>query len=106
MPGVASPLAYLVPGDIDCMIVRENTEGEYSSIGGRMFEGTDREFVVQETVMTRHGVGRVLQFAFELAARPPQHHLTSAPQSNGVSITMPYWGERVAATAPRFPQRP
>jgi tartrate dehydrogenase/decarboxylase/D-malate dehydrogenase len=104
MPGVASPLADLAPGDIDCMIVRENTEGEYSSIGGRMFEGTDREFVVQETVMTRHGVDRVLQFAFELAARRPKHHLTSATKSNGIAITMPYWDERVAAMAPRFPQ--
>ena len=104
MPGVASPLAGLAPGDIDCMIVRENTEGEYSSIGGRMFEGTDREFVVQETVMTRHGVDRVLKFAFELAARRPRHHLTSATKSNGIAITMPYWDERVAAMAARFPQ--
>jgi tartrate dehydrogenase/decarboxylase / D-malate dehydrogenase len=104
MPGVASPLAGLAPGDIDCMIVRENTEGEYSSIGGRMFEGTDREIVVQETVMTRHGVDRVLKFAFELAARRPKHHLTSATKSNGIAITMPYWDERVAAMAARFPQ--
>src|SRR5258706_3434802 len=104
MPGVASPLAGLAPGDIDCVIVRENTEGEYSSIGGRMFEGTAREFVVQETVMTRHGVDRILKFAFELAARPPERHLTSATKSNGISITMPYWDERVAAMAPRFPQ--
>jgi tartrate dehydrogenase/decarboxylase/D-malate dehydrogenase len=104
MPGVSSPLAGLAPGDIDCVIVRENTEGEYSSIGGRMFEGTDREFVVQETVMTRHGVDRILKFAFELAARRPERHLTSATKSNGISITMPYWDERVAAMAARFPQ--
>ena len=104
MPGVASPLAGLAPGDIDFMIVRENTEGEYSSIGGRMFEGTEREFVVQETVMTRHGVDRVLKFAFELAARRPKRHLTSATKSNGIAITMPYWDERVAAMAARFPQ--
>jgi tartrate dehydrogenase/decarboxylase/D-malate dehydrogenase len=104
MPGVASPLSGLVPGDIDCMIVRENTEGEYSSIGGRMFEGTDREIVVQETVMTRHGVDRVLKFAFELAAQRPKRHLTSATKSNGISITMPYWDERVAAMARDFPQ--
>jgi len=104
MPGVASPLAGLAPGDIDFVIVRENTEGEYSSIGGRMFEGTEREFVVQETVMTRHGVDRVLKFAFELAARRPKRHLTSATKSNGIAITMPYWDERVAAMAPRFPQ--
>jgi len=104
MPGVASPLAGLAPGDIDCVIVRENTEGEYSSIGGRMFEGTEREMVVQETVMTRHGVDRVLKFAFELAARRPKRHLTSATKSNGIAITMPYWDERVAAMAQRFPQ--
>ncbi len=104
MPGVASPLAGLMPGDIDCVIVRENTEGEYSSIGGRMFEGTEREIVVQETVMTRQGVDRVLKFAFELAASRPRRHLTSATKSNGIAITMPYWDERVAAMAPRFPQ--
>jgi tartrate dehydrogenase/decarboxylase / D-malate dehydrogenase len=103
MPGVASPLAGLAPGDIDCMIVRENTEGEYSSIGGRMFEGTDREIVVQETVMTRHGVDRILKFAFELAARREKKHLTSATKSNGISITMPYWDERVEAMAKSYP---
>ena len=69
MPGVPSPLAGRKPGEIDFWIVRENTEGEYSSIGGRMFEGTDREFVVQETVMTRTGVDRVLEYAFELAKK-------------------------------------
>jgi len=104
MPGVSSPLAGLGPGDIDCMIVRENTEGEYSSIGGRMFEGTEREIVVQETVMTRHGVDRILRFAFDLAARRPRRHLTSATKSNGIAITMPYWDERVAAMATRYPQ--
>src|ERR1043166_2543899 len=66
MPGVPSPLANRKPGDIDFWVVRENTEGEYSSVGGRMFEGTEREVVVQETVMSRHGVDRVLKFAFEL----------------------------------------
>ena len=89
MPGVPSPLAGRVPGDVDFLIVRENTEGEYSSIGGRMFAGTDREFVVQETVMTRTGVDRVLRYAFELAARRPRRKLTSATKSNGISITMP-----------------
>jgi tartrate dehydrogenase/decarboxylase / D-malate dehydrogenase len=104
MPGVASPLAGLAPGDIDCVIVRENTEGEYSSIGGRMFEGTEREIVVQETVMTRHGVDRILKFAFELAACRPRRHLTSATKSNGIAITMPYWDERVVAMAANYPQ--
>jgi tartrate dehydrogenase/decarboxylase/D-malate dehydrogenase len=103
MPGVRSPLAGLKPGDIDMMIVRENTEGEYSSIGGRMFPDTDREIVVQETVMSRHGVDRILKFAFELAQSRPKKHLTSATKSNGISITMPYWDERVDAMAARYP---
>ena len=103
MPGVPSPLANRSPGDIDFYVVRENTEGEYSHMGGRMFAGTEREFVVQETVMTRTGVDRVLRFAFELAARRPKRHLTSATKSNGLSISMPYWDERVAAMAANYP---
>jgi tartrate dehydrogenase/decarboxylase/D-malate dehydrogenase len=103
MPGVACPLANRKPGDIDFMVVRENTEGEYSSIGGRMFAGTEREFVVQETVMTRLGVDRVLAYAFELARTRPKKHLTSATKSNGISITMPYWDERVEAMAKTYP---
>ena len=103
MPGVRSPLAGLAPGDIDMMIVRENTEGEYSSIGGRMFEGSEREVVVQETVMSRFGIDRVLKYAFELAQSRPKKHLTSATKSNGIAITMPYWDERVDAMAARFP---
>ena len=103
MPGVRSPLAGMKPGDIDMMIVRENTEGEYSSIGGRMFEGTEREVVVQETVMSRFGIDRVLKYAFELAQSRPKKHLTSATKSNGIAITMPYWDERVDAMAKRFP---
>src|SRR3954452_24668068 len=102
MPGVPSPLANRKPGDIDFWVVRENTEGEYSSIGGRMFAGTDREFAVQETIMTRVGVDRVLQFAFDLAQRRPKRHLTSATKSNGISITMPYWDERVEEMAKGF----
>ena len=103
MPGVPSPLAGRKPGDIDFWVVRENTEGEYSSIGGRMFPGTEREVVIQETVMTRIGVDRVLKYAFELAARRPRKHLTSATKSNGISITMPYWDERVEAMAKHYP---
>ena len=103
MPGVRSPLADRKPGDIDFWVVRENTEGEYSSIGGRMFPDTEREFVVQETVMTRLGVDRVLRFAFELAQSRPKKHLTSATKSNGISITMPYWDERVEAMAKNYP---
>ena len=103
MPGVPSPLANRKPGDIDFWVVRENTEGEYSSIGGRMFPGTDREVVMQETVMTRIGVDRVLKFAFELAKTRPRKHVTSATKSNGISITMPYWDERVEAMAANYP---
>ncbi|MBX3635040.1 MAG: tartrate dehydrogenase [Rubrivivax sp.] len=108
MPGIRSPLvdrdgAPLKPGAIDMWIVRENTEGEYSSVGGRIFEGSEREIVMQETVMTRHGVDRVLRFAFELAATRPRRKLTSATKSNGIAITMPYWDERVAAMAKSYP---
>jgi len=103
MPGAPSPLAGRKPGDIDFYVVRENTEGEYSSIGGRMFAGTEREIVIQETIMTRHGVDRILKFAFDLAASRPKKHLTSATKSNGISITMPFWDERVEAIALDFP---
>ncbi|KAL6851176.1 hypothetical protein ACO1O0_008304 [Amphichorda felina] len=103
MPGVPCPLAGRKPGDIDFWIVRENTEGEYSSIGGKMFEGTDREVVVQETVMTRTGVDRVLRYAFDLARSRPRRRLTSATKSNGISITMPYWDSRVEDMAARYP---
>ncbi len=108
MPGVRSPLVDrngqpLAPGAIDMMIVRENTEGEYSSVGGRMFGGTEREFVTQQTVMSRIGVDRVLQFAFDLAQKRPRKKLTSATKSNGISITMPYWDERVAEMSKRYP---
>ncbi len=103
MPGVPSPLANRKPGEIDFFVVRENTEGEYSSIGGRIFPGTEREVVVQETVLTRIGVDRILKFAFELAQGRPKKHLTSATKSNGIAITMPYWDERVEAMARRFP---
>jgi len=104
MPGIKSPLAGRAPGDIDFYVVRENTEGEYSSVGGRMFEGTEREVVIQETVMTRTGVDRVLKYAFELAQSRPRKKLTSATKSNGIAITMPYWDERVETMATDYPQ--
>ncbi|SFT41841.1 tartrate dehydrogenase [Halomonas saccharevitans] len=104
LPGVKSPLAGRAPGDIDFYVVRENTEGEYSSVGGRMFEGTEREVVIQETVMTRTGVDRVLAYAYELAASRPRKTLTSATKSNGIAITMPWWDERVKAVGERYPE--
>jgi tartrate dehydrogenase/decarboxylase/D-malate dehydrogenase len=103
MPGIASPLANKRPGDVDFVVVRENTEGEYSSVGGRMFEGTDREIVFQESIFSRKGVDRILQFAFELAGKRAAKHLTSATKSNGISITMPYWDERFAAIGKHYP---
>ena len=101
MPGVPSPLANRKPGDIDFYVVRENTEGEYSSIGGKAFPGTDREVVIQESVFTRHGVDRVLRYAFELA-RTRKKKLTSATKSNGIFISMPYWDERVEAVQTEY----
>lgn len=108
MPGIVSPVvrkdgSKRLPGEIDMLIVRENTEGEYSNVGGMMFPGTDREIVMQESIMTRHGVDRVLRFAFELASRRQRKHLTSATKSNGISITMPYWDERVKEMASQYP---
>ncbi|HEX8606266.1 MAG TPA: tartrate dehydrogenase [Pseudoduganella sp.] len=102
MPGVPCPLANKQPGDIDFYVVRENTEGEYSAVGGRLFEGTERETVLQESVFTRKGVDRILKYAFELAQSRPKKHLTSATKSNGISISMPYWDERVKAMAPSY----
>ncbi|TNE42278.1 MAG: tartrate dehydrogenase [Sphingomonadales bacterium] len=104
MPGVPCPLAGRKPGDIDMMIVRENTEGEYSSVGGITFPGTDREIVVQETIMTRHGTDRILRYAFDLAQSRPARHLTSATKSNGIAITMPWWDSRVEAMAAAYPE--
>ncbi|WP_427911815.1 tartrate dehydrogenase [Ramlibacter sp. MMS24-I3-19] len=108
MPGITCPVVRRdgsprQPGEIDMYIVRENTEGEYSMVGGRMFPGTDREMAMQETIMTRKGVDRVLKFAFELAKSRPKKHLTSATKSNGIAITMPYWDERVAEMAKAYP---
>jgi tartrate dehydrogenase/decarboxylase / D-malate dehydrogenase len=103
MAGVPCPLVGREPGDIDFLVVRENTEGEYSSIGGTIFPGTDRETVLQETVMTRVGVDRILRYAFDLASKRERKHLTSATKSNGISISMPYWDSRVEAMADAFP---
>ena len=104
MPGVRTPLADRSEKDIDFFVVRENTEGEYSSVGGRLFEGTDRELVSQQSVFTRHGVDRVLRYAFELAMTRPKKHVTSATKSNGITFTMPYWDERFAAIGESYPE--
>lgn len=103
MPGVTSPLANRKVGDIDFIIVRENSEGEYSSAGGRMYEGTEREIAVQESIFSRHGTDRIMRYAFDLARRRARKHLTSATKSNGISITMPFWDERFRAVAADYP---
>ncbi len=103
MPGMKCPLADRKPGDIDFFVVRENTEGEYSAVGGRIFEGTDREVCMQQSTFTRHGTDRIMRFAFELARRRAKKHVTSATKSNGISITMPYWDERFAEMAKAYP---
>ncbi len=101
--GVPCPLANRKPGDIDFFVVRENTEGEYTSLGGRMFEGTEREVVLQESVFSRVGTDRVLRYAFELANSRARRHLTVATKSNGIAVSMPYWDERTDAMAQHYP---
>jgi tartrate dehydrogenase/decarboxylase/D-malate dehydrogenase len=103
LPGIRSPLAGRAAEQIDFVVVRENTEGEYSEIGGRLFSGTDREVVIQETLFTRKGVDRIIRYAFELARTRPDKHVTSATKSNGIKFTMPYWDERFGAIAADFP---
>jgi tartrate dehydrogenase/decarboxylase/D-malate dehydrogenase len=102
--GVPCPLAGRKPGDIDFFVVRENTEGEYTNLGGVMYAGTDREIVIQESVYSRFGADRVLKYAFELAQSRPRHKLTVATKSNGIAISMPWWDGRADAMHQHYPQ--
>ena len=102
--GMPCPLAGRKPGDIDFIIVRENSEGEYSEIGGKLYTGTDREFVVQQAVFTRQGTDRIMRYAFNLASRRERKHLTSATKSNGIIHSMPYWDERFELVSAEYPQ--
>jgi len=104
LPGVKSPLADRSSKDIDFFVVRENCEGEYSQIGGRLYRNTEWEMVSQESIFTRRGVDRVVRYAFELARSRPGKHLTSATKSNGIIHTMPFWDERVADIARNYPE--
>ena len=101
--GVPCPLANRKPGDIDFYVVRENTEGEYTNLGGIMFPGTEREVVIQESVFSRHGTDRVLRYAFELAQSRARKHLTVATKSNGIAISMPWWDGRADAVHADYP---
>ena len=104
LKGISSPLANRGPEDIDFLVVRENTEGEYSNTGGRLFENSERECVVQESIFTRTGVDRIIRYACELALQRPAKHLTSATKSNGISYTMPFWDERFAEVGADYPE--
>lgn len=101
--GVRSPLADRRPEDIDMLIVRENVEGEYSRIGGRLYPGTEDELAIQQSIFTRRGCERIMRFAFRLAETRPARKVTSATKSNGIIHSMPFWDERFAAVAAEFP---
>ncbi len=103
MEGMESPLRDRPPGSIDFVIVRENTEGEYSQLGGRSFADTEMELVVQESIFTRRGIDRIMRYAFETARARPKKHLTWATKSNGIFISMPYWDERARVIAAEYP---
>ena len=102
LQGIDSPLKNWKPGQIDFSIVRENNEGEYSNIGGRLYEGTPEEMAVQQSIFTRHGVERIIRYAFELA-RKSKKHLTSATKSNGIIYTMPFWDQCFRELATQYP---
>jgi tartrate dehydrogenase/decarboxylase/D-malate dehydrogenase len=102
--GVPCPLAGRKPGDIDYFVVRENTEGEYTNLGGVMYPDTEREFVIQEAVFSRFGTDRVMKYAFELAKSRKRKHLTVATKSNGIAISMPWWDGRADAMAKGYPE--
>ena len=103
LPGTTSPLRDRGPKDIDMVILRENVEGEYSEIGGRLYQGSEQEMAMQQTVFTRKGTDRIIRYAFELARTRPRKHVTSATKSNGIIHTMPYWDERFKAVAADYP---
>ena len=104
LPGTSSPLVGRGPEDIDFIVVRENNEGEYSEIGGRLYAGTENEVVVQESIFTKKGVDRVLRYAYELARSRKRKKLTSATKSNGIIHTMPYWDERFKELGRDYPE--
>jgi tartrate dehydrogenase/decarboxylase/D-malate dehydrogenase len=102
LAGIDSPLKNRKPGEIDFYVVRENNEGEYSEIGGRLYAGTDMEMAMQQAVFTRRGTDRVMRYAFELARKRKQH-VSSATKSNGIIHSMPFWDERFAAIGKEYP---
>lgn len=103
LQGLRTPLRDRVPEDIDFIIVRENNEGEYSEIGGRLYDRTEDGMAIQATVFTQRGTNRILDFGFKLAQSRPKKHLTSATKSNGIKHTMPFWDDSVAVFRERYP---
>lgn len=103
LPGIRSPLRDKTTGDIDFWVVRENSEGEYSQIGGRTGTGED-EIVIQQAVFTRRGTDRILRYAFDFARKLGRPHVTSATKSNGLYHSMPFWDERFAAIGAEYPE--
>ncbi|MEG1734452.1 MAG: isocitrate/isopropylmalate family dehydrogenase, partial [Comamonas sp.] len=101
--GVPCPLAGRKPGDIDYYVVRENTEGEYTALGGIMFEGTEREICIQESVYSKKGSERLLKYAFDLAQSRSKKHVTLATKSNGIAISMPWWDKQADAMHQHYP---
>ena len=104
LPGITPPVRDKAPGDIDFWVVRENTEGEYSQVGGMMFAGTEREFVTQQAVFTRKGCDRICRYAFELAKAKGKTRVDAATKSNGIFVSMPYWDQRFNAVAAEYPE--
>src|SRR6202162_200689 len=102
LEGITSPLSGRKAGDIDFIIVRENSEGEYSEVGGRLNRDTEFDMAMQETIFTRRAVDRIITYAFELA-RTRKKHVTSATKSNGIVYAMPFWDERFAAISKKYP---
>jgi tartrate dehydrogenase/decarboxylase/D-malate dehydrogenase len=102
LQGMQATVKNFEPGSIDFYVVRENTEGEYSEIGGRLYKGSADELAIQETVFTRRGCDRIMRYAFELG-KTRKKHVTSATKSNGIIYTMPFWDERFAAIAKDYP---
>ena len=103
LPGVTSPLRNVGVGDLDWVIVRENSEGEYAGVGGRVHQGLPEEVATDVSMMTRTGVTRIMRFAFRLARSRPRKLLTVVTKSNAQRHAMVMWDEIAAEVADEFP---
>ena len=103
LPGVQGPLRNVGPGDLDWLIIRENSEGEYSGNGGRTHRGLPEEVATETSVFTRRGVERIMRFAFDQAQRRPRKHITVVTKSNAQRHGMVFWDEIAALVAQDFP---